>query len=88
MRQTSGHCEPIRADCTLGCIVEPLRAIWGSFGGLVIQLGLLEAIDVFEVLIVSCSFHLGLIGCFEHLGVWRTLFVRSIVSWLAELKEH
>jgi hypothetical protein len=46
----------------------------------------LEVIVVLEVLIVRRSFLLGLIEGLESLGVWRTLFVRSIVSWLAELK--
>ena len=40
----------------------------------------------FEVQFVSRSFHLGLIGGLELLGVWRTLVVRSIVSWVADLK--
>lgn len=66
-------------------IVSPLGLI-AHLGALWSQLGLLEAIVAFERVIVSCSFHLGLIGSLELLGVWSTLFVRSIVSWLAELK--
>lgn len=53
-----------------------------------IQLGLLEAIVVFEVLIVSRSFDLGLIGGLELLGVLCSPFVRSIVRLLADLKLH
>ncbi len=57
---------------------EPTRVLCGSL----IHLGLLEAIDVVEVLIVSSDFHLELIGSFGFLGVWSALFLRSIVSLL------
>ncbi len=53
-----------------------------------IQLGLLEAILVLEVLIVSRSLDLGLIGGLELLRVLSSPFVRSIVRLLADLKEH
>jgi hypothetical protein len=54
--------------------------------GLVSQVGLLEAIVVHEVLFVSGSFHLELIGSVEIFGVWSFQFVWEIVSFLVFLK--
>jgi hypothetical protein len=50
------------------------------------QVGLVEAIVVHEVLIVSGSFNLGLIASFEIFGVWRIQFVRRIVRRIVILK--
>ncbi len=58
----------------------------GFLSDLVSQVGLLEAIVVYEVLIVSGSFHLGQIGSLEIFGVWNIQFVRRIVSFLVFLK--
>jgi hypothetical protein len=48
----------------------------------------LEAIVDLKVLILSSGFNLELIGSVELLRVWSSLFGRSIVRLLADLKEH
>ncbi len=58
----------------------------GFLSDLVSQVGLVEAIVVHEVLIVSGSFNLGLIASFEIFGVWRIQFVRRIVRRIVILK--